>query len=71
MSTGRVPVTLSRDCCAAPESFTGLGIVQDRGRTVDGVVDFDIPAFRCRECSSSAAFVWVSEFIALSLHPIL
>jgi len=35
-----VCAVLRRNHLAAPESFTGLRIVEDRVRTVDGVRDF-------------------------------
>src|SRR5580658_2110148 len=44
---GRVPAALRGNCRAAPESFTRLGVIEDRVRGVDGVLGFAVPAFRC------------------------
>src|SRR5580704_7739598 len=43
---GRVPTALRGNRRAAPESFTRLGVIEDRVRGVDGVLGFAVPAFR-------------------------
>jgi hypothetical protein len=47
MPIGRVPATLRRNRRTTTETFTRLGIVEDRVRSIDGVFGCAVPAFRC------------------------
>ena len=65
VAVGRVPAALRLDLRPAPETFSGLRVVQDRVCSIDSVLGVDVSSSEAFQCCSSRARVLASRSVVL------